>query len=69
MDTLNPDVPDDVFADILKQVNQFVRTRVIPRELEIMNTDTIPRICGPRWRRWVCSVTRYRRSGAAWDST
>ena len=42
MDTLNPDVPDDVFADILKQVNQFVRTRVVPRELEIMNTDAIP---------------------------
>jgi acyl-CoA dehydrogenase len=42
MDTLNPDVPDDVFADILKQVNQFVRTRVVPRELEIANTDSIP---------------------------
>ncbi|HEY9315676.1 acyl-CoA dehydrogenase family protein [Williamsia sp.] len=42
MDTLNPDVPDDVFADILKQVSQFVRTRVVPRELEIANTDSIP---------------------------
>lgn len=42
MDTLNPDVPDDVFADVLKQVSQFVRSRVVPRELEIMNTDAIP---------------------------
>ncbi|MFW0873041.1 acyl-CoA dehydrogenase family protein [Rhodococcoides corynebacterioides] len=42
MDTLNPDVPDDVFSDVLKQVSHFVRSRVVPRELEIMNTDTIP---------------------------
>ena len=42
MDTLNPDVPDDVFADVLKQISQFVRSRVVPRELEIMNTDSIP---------------------------
>jgi acyl-CoA dehydrogenase len=28
------DGPDDVFADVLKQVRAFVRTRVLPRELE-----------------------------------
>jgi acyl-CoA dehydrogenase len=40
--TGNPDVPDDVFSDVLKQVREFVRTRVIPRELEIMAEDAIP---------------------------
>ena len=39
---LNPDVPEDVFADVRTQVSQFVRSRVVPRELEIMNTDSIP---------------------------
>jgi acyl-CoA dehydrogenase len=38
----NPDAPDDVFADVLKQVKDFVRTRVVPREAEIMATDAIP---------------------------
>lgn len=42
MYTGNADVPDDVFADILKQVQHFVRSRVVPRETEIMNTDAIP---------------------------
>lgn len=42
MDTLNPDVPDDVFSDVLKQISHFVRSRVVPREIEIMNTETIP---------------------------
>ncbi|WP_038514915.1 acyl-CoA dehydrogenase family protein [Amycolatopsis japonica] len=42
MYTGNPDVPDDVFADVLSQISDFVRTRVMPRELEIMNTDAIP---------------------------
>ncbi|AGM05942.1 acyl-CoA dehydrogenase family protein [Amycolatopsis keratiniphila] len=42
MYTGNPDVPDDVFADVLGQIHDFVRTRVMPRELEIMNTDAIP---------------------------
>ncbi len=42
MYTGNPAVPDDVFADVLKQVTDFVRTRVVPRELEIMSTDAIP---------------------------
>ena len=42
MYTGNPDVPDDVFADVLKEINAFVRTRVMPRELEIMATDAIP---------------------------
>ncbi|HEY5855427.1 MAG TPA: acyl-CoA dehydrogenase family protein, partial [Aldersonia sp.] len=38
----NPDVPDDVFADVVKQISEFVRTRVVPRELEIMTADAIP---------------------------
>ncbi|MFD5250070.1 acyl-CoA dehydrogenase family protein [Amycolatopsis sp. NPDC058340] len=42
MYTGNPDVPDDVFADVLGQIKDFVRTRVMPRELEIMDTDAIP---------------------------
>jgi acyl-CoA dehydrogenase len=42
MYTGNPDVPDDVFADVLKQISDFVRNRVVPRELEIMSTDAIP---------------------------
>jgi acyl-CoA dehydrogenase len=42
MYTGNPDVPEDVFADVLKQISVFVRTRVLPRELEIMTTDAIP---------------------------
>src|SRR6476620_7119986 len=42
MYTGNPEVPDDVFVDVLKQVTDFVRSRVVPRELEIMSTDAIP---------------------------
>ena len=42
MYTGNPEVPDDVFADVLKQITDFVRDRVVPRELEIMTTDAIP---------------------------
>jgi acyl-CoA dehydrogenase len=42
MYTGNPDVPDDVFADVLKQITDFVRNRVVPREREIMETDAIP---------------------------
>ncbi len=42
MYTGNPDVPDDVFADVLKAITDFVRNRVVPRELEIMATDAIP---------------------------
>jgi acyl-CoA dehydrogenase len=38
----NPHVPEDVFADVLKQIAEFVRTRVVPREAEIMATDRIP---------------------------
>jgi acyl-CoA dehydrogenase len=38
----NPDVPDDVFTDVLKQIGEFVRHRVVPRELEIMSSDAIP---------------------------
>ncbi len=38
----NPDVPEDVFADVLKQIKDFVRTRVVPREFEIMTADAIP---------------------------
>ena len=42
MYTGNSDVPDDVFCDVLKQISVFVRTKVMPRELEIMGTDAIP---------------------------
>jgi acyl-CoA dehydrogenase len=38
----NPDVPEDVFGDVLEQVSLFVRERVVPRETEIMNTDEMP---------------------------
>ncbi|WP_175582983.1 acyl-CoA dehydrogenase family protein [Nocardia cyriacigeorgica] len=39
---MNPDVPDDVFADVLAQVIDFVRTRVAPRESDIQAADAIP---------------------------
>ncbi len=42
MYTGNPDVPDDVFAEVLAQINDFVRTKVVPRENEIMQQDQIP---------------------------
>lgn len=42
MYTGNPDVPDDVFEDVLAQVRIFVRQHVVPREIEIMNGDQIP---------------------------
>lgn len=42
MYTGNPDVPDDVFADVLATVTDFVRTRIVPREIEIMQADAIP---------------------------
>jgi acyl-CoA dehydrogenase len=38
----NPDVPEDVFGDVLEQVSAFVRERVVPREIAIMNTDEMP---------------------------
>ena len=42
MVTYTPEVDDDVFAEILKQINHFVRSRVVPRENEIMADDAIP---------------------------
>jgi acyl-CoA dehydrogenase len=36
------EVPDDVFVDVLAQVRTFVRERVVPRELEILNENAIP---------------------------
>ncbi|MDF0528483.1 acyl-CoA dehydrogenase family protein [Tsukamurella sp. 8F] len=36
------ELPDDVFADILAQVHRFVRDRVLPREVEIMQTGAVP---------------------------
>jgi len=38
----NPAVPEDVFDDVLRQVGAFMRDRVVPREIEIMNSDAIP---------------------------
>ncbi|OBI08146.1 acyl-CoA dehydrogenase [Mycolicibacter heraklionensis] len=35
-------VDDDVFADILSQTRRFVRTMVVPREQEILDTDKVP---------------------------
>lgn len=35
-------VGEDDFADVLAQVTDFVRTRVLPRETEIMETDAVP---------------------------
>ncbi len=35
-------VEDDVFADILSQTRRFVRTMVLPREQEILDTDQVP---------------------------
>lgn len=35
-------VDDDVFADILSQTRRFVRTVVLPREQEILDTDRVP---------------------------
>jgi acyl-CoA dehydrogenase len=43
MYTGNANVPDDVFADIVKQIREFVRGRVMPRESEILDKDEIPR--------------------------
>jgi acyl-CoA dehydrogenase len=40
--TGNPDVPDDLFADVLEQVRLFVRTKAVPREIEIMAGDAVP---------------------------
>lgn len=42
MYTGNPEVDDDVFSDVRKQVTDFVRTRVVPRESEIMDADAVP---------------------------
>lgn len=40
--TSSTGVPADLFADMLAQVRVFVRDRVIPRENEIMDGDTVP---------------------------
>jgi acyl-CoA dehydrogenase len=38
----NEHVSDADFAEVQKQVHEFVRTRVVPRELEIMHSDAVP---------------------------
>jgi len=35
-------VDDDVFAEILSQTRRFVRTMVVPRDQEILETDQVP---------------------------
>ena len=42
MHATETDVGDDVFATVLAQASDFVRTRVVPREEEISENDTIP---------------------------
>src|SRR5687768_11331482 len=42
MYTGNPEVPDDVFTDVVVQVRDFVRHRVVPREPEILATESVP---------------------------
>lgn len=42
MYTGNPDVPEDVFDEVLAAVRSFVRTRVVPSENEILATNSIP---------------------------
>ncbi|MCW2665238.1 MAG: acyl-CoA dehydrogenase [Frankiales bacterium] len=42
MTTAGPEVSDDDFTVIRSQVKDFVRKQVVPRELEIMDTDAIP---------------------------
>ena len=39
---ITPEVGDDDFRDILDATREFVRSVVMPRELEIMNADRIP---------------------------
>lgn len=36
------EVPGDVFADVLHQVEEWVTKKVVPREQEIVETDSIP---------------------------
>ncbi|CDO10472.1 acyl-CoA dehydrogenase [Mycolicibacterium cosmeticum] len=40
--TVSSEVSDKDFADILAATRQFIRTQVVPRELEIMATDKVP---------------------------
>ena len=40
--TETTEVGEDDFADVLAQITDFVRTRVLPRETEIMETDAVP---------------------------
>lgn len=40
--TVSSEVSDKDFADILAATRQFIRTQVIPREVEIMTADRVP---------------------------
>ena len=40
--TATAEVSDDDFREILAQTRHFVRTAVVPRESEILETDTVP---------------------------
>ena len=60
--------PED-FAEILRATREFVRSRVVPRENEIMAADALPPTCGRPRPDSACSATRSRRSGAASAST
>ncbi len=58
------DVSDDDFREILAQTRHFVRTAVVPRERRSSPRTGCPTTCVSRPRRWGCSATRSRRSGA-----
>lgn len=60
------EVSDEDFQQILAETRRFVRTAVVPREQEILANDQVPDDLRDQARRWACSATRSRSSGAAW---
>ena len=63
---MTTEVSDDDFQEILAQTRHFVRTAVVPASRRFWPRTGFPTICASRPRRWACSVTRSRRSGAGW---
>ena len=56
-------VSDEDFAQIRAATRAFVRNKVVPRELEIMATDTIPDDIRRQAAEMASSATPSRRSG------